>query len=164
MYFSNLFFFFFFGDTINVLNILVNWHVFVLVCCDFHLSPSLLGAIIIVLGLYFVVWGKSKDVQEALTCCEKDKPYELPVVDHCNDKSASIPESDHEPAANKLKVPGKIVVSSQEPWLRERERNAQSPSPLSLPWFSLYPYMYYVVLYLYMYFYILLLIKPNQYY
>ncbi|XP_058190081.1 WAT1-related protein At4g08300-like [Rhododendron vialii] len=82
-----------------------------------HLG-SLLGAIIIVLGLYFVVWGKSKD-QEALTCCEKDTPYELPIVD-CNDKSAifvddHIPESDHVPAANKLKVPGKIVVSSQEP-------------------------------------------------
>ncbi|KAG5525033.1 hypothetical protein RHGRI_031651 [Rhododendron griersonianum] len=81
-----------------------------------HLG-SLLGAIIIVLGLYFVVWGKSKD-QEALTCCEKDTPYELPIVD-CNDKSAifvddHIPESDHLPAANKLKVPGKIVVSSQD--------------------------------------------------
>lgn len=88
---------------------------FYFACLLWFSSPSLLGAIIIVLGLYFVVWGKSKD-QEALTCCEKDTPYELPIVD-CNDKSAifvddHIPESGHVPAANKLKVPGKIVVSS----------------------------------------------------
>lgn len=39
---------------------------------------SLLGAIIIVMGLYSVVWGKSKD---HLLTMEKGAAHELPTVD-----------------------------------------------------------------------------------
>ncbi|KAH7835332.1 hypothetical protein Vadar_025129 [Vaccinium darrowii] len=87
-----------------------------------HLG-SLIGAFIIVLGLYSVVWGKSKDAplnsEEASTCCEKDKPYELPVID-CDKKSTIVEydETDHHvPAAaiKFIKVPVKNDVSSQAP-------------------------------------------------
>lgn len=86
-------------------------------------SLSLIGAFIIVLGLYSVVWGKSKDVplnsEEASTCCEKDKPYELPVI-NCDKKSTIVEydETDHHvPAAaiKFIKVPVKNDVSSQAP-------------------------------------------------
>jgi drug/metabolite transporter (DMT)-like permease len=43
-----------------------------------HLG-SLIGAIIIVFGLYSVVWGKSKDYTVA-SCDEKSKALELPIV------------------------------------------------------------------------------------
>uniref|UniRef100_A0A5B7AVF8 WAT1-related protein n=2 Tax=Davidia involucrata TaxID=16924 RepID=A0A5B7AVF8_DAVIN len=46
-----------------------------------HLG-SLIGAIIIVIGLYSVVWGKSKDHSSSkMLTSEKGKAHELPIVD-----------------------------------------------------------------------------------
>lgn len=45
-----------------------------------HLG-SLIGAVIIVIGLYSVIWGKTKDMPNSNTTCDKDKSYQLPVVD-----------------------------------------------------------------------------------
>ena len=72
-------------------------------CCDF----SLIGAIIIVFGLYSVVWGKSKDPlnSEALTF-EKGKTFELPVVDI---KTINLVDDD----AQKSKFSGKNALSQQ---------------------------------------------------
>ncbi|XP_052204293.1 WAT1-related protein At4g08300-like [Diospyros lotus] len=86
-----------------------------------HLG-SLIGAIIIVSGLYFVVWGKSKDplVSQTSTCDDekaRDKlgAYELPVV---VDSSKSTPSIDDTAcnacgAAGKSTInPGKVIFSS----------------------------------------------------
>ncbi|CAL5417402.1 unnamed protein product [Camellia sinensis] len=80
-----------------------------------HLG-SLIGAIIIVFGLYSVVWGKSKDPlssETTLTTTEKDKAYALPVVD-ANRSTIVDDTNDCELSGNKLKIPGKTPLS-QEP-------------------------------------------------
>ncbi|XP_075497064.1 WAT1-related protein At1g21890-like [Primulina tabacum] len=50
-----------------------------------HLG-SLIGAVIIIVGLYSVVWGKSKENSESeskeSSACEDEKAHELPVVAH----------------------------------------------------------------------------------
>ncbi|GFS36512.1 nodulin MtN21 /EamA-like transporter family protein [Actinidia rufa] len=72
-----------------------------------HLG-SLIGAIIVVFGLYSVVWGKSKDPlnSEALTF-ETGKAYELPVVD--TNKSTIVDDDD----AHKSKFSGKNALPQQ---------------------------------------------------
>ncbi|CAL5414521.1 unnamed protein product [Camellia sinensis] len=80
-----------------------------------HLG-SLIGAVIIVFGLYSVVWGKSKDPSSSettLTTTEKDKAYALPVVD-ANRSTIVDDTNDCELSGNKLKIPGKTPLS-QEP-------------------------------------------------
>ncbi|KAI8004598.1 WAT1-related protein [Camellia lanceoleosa] len=80
-----------------------------------HLG-SLIGAIIIVFGLYSVVWGKSKDSlisETTLTATEKDKAYALPVVD-ANRSTIVDDTNDCGFSANKLKIPGKNSLP-QEP-------------------------------------------------
>ncbi|CAL5417400.1 unnamed protein product [Camellia sinensis] len=80
-----------------------------------HLG-SLIGAIIIVFGLYSVVWGKSKDSlisETTLTATEKDKAYVLPVVD-ANRSTIVDDTNDCGFSANKLKIPGKNSLP-QEP-------------------------------------------------
>ncbi|KAL7208770.1 hypothetical protein ACSBR1_030492 [Camellia fascicularis] len=80
-----------------------------------HLG-SLIGAIIIVFGLYSVVWGKSKDSlisETTLTATEKDKAYALPVVD-ANRSTIVDDTNDCGFSANKLKIPGKNPLP-QEP-------------------------------------------------
>ncbi|XAR55581.1 hypothetical protein NMG60_11035693 [Bertholletia excelsa] len=83
-----------------------------------HLG-SFVGAIIIVSGLYSVVWGKSKDPttsqSETLTS-EKNKAYQLPVVDtdqrssSTNGENHKMMTADHELAANSKKS-GKSPLS-----------------------------------------------------
>ncbi|CAL5348384.1 unnamed protein product [Camellia sinensis] len=80
-----------------------------------HLG-SLIGAIIIVFGLYSVVWGKRKDPlisETTLTATEKDKAYALPVVD-ANRSTIVDDTNDCGFSANKLKIPGKNSLP-QEP-------------------------------------------------
>ncbi|CAL5414518.1 unnamed protein product [Camellia sinensis] len=80
-----------------------------------HLG-SLIGAIIIVFGLYSVVWGKSKDSlisETTLTATGKDKAYALPVVD-ANRSTIVDDTNDCGFSANKLKIPGKNSLP-QEP-------------------------------------------------
>ncbi|GMH31360.1 hypothetical protein Nepgr_033203 [Nepenthes gracilis] len=54
---------------------------------------SILGAITIVVGLYCVVWGKSKE-QASSTLDEKGKAQELPTTD-CTVRSTSFDLTDH---------------------------------------------------------------------
>ncbi|KAI8004597.1 WAT1-related protein [Camellia lanceoleosa] len=80
-----------------------------------HLG-SLIGAIIIVFGLYSVVWGKSKDPlisETTLTATEKDTADALPVVD-ANRSTIVDDTNDCGFSANKLKIPGKNSLP-QEP-------------------------------------------------
>mgnify|MGYP003702362835 CR=1 FL=1 len=82
-----------------------------LVGCDL----SLIRAIIIVFGLYSVVWGKSKDSlisETTLTATEKDKAYALPVVD-ANRSTIVDDTNDCELSGNKLKIPGKTPLSKE---------------------------------------------------
>lgn len=52
---------------------------------------SLIGAIIIVVGLYSVIWGKSKDLSTSNSTSEKGKDFEeLPTAE--NNTSQSILE------------------------------------------------------------------------
>ncbi|GFY96649.1 nodulin MtN21 /EamA-like transporter family protein [Actinidia rufa] len=71
-----------------------------------HLG-SLIGAIIIVFGLYSVVWGKSKDpLNSEASTFEKGKTFELPVVDS---KTSTLVDDD----AHKSKFSGKNALSQQ---------------------------------------------------
>lgn len=75
-----------------------------------HLG-SMIGAVIIVMGLYSVVWGKSKD---HLLTNEKGKAQELPIVDN-NTKSAIVEEDTVDaPTLIKSKNSAMIPVA-QEP-------------------------------------------------
>lgn len=59
---------------------------------------SVIGAIVIVLGLYTVVWGKSKDLpnSEGIVADEKGTSQELPItVDTSANISSSIASIDH---------------------------------------------------------------------
>ncbi|CAL5414519.1 unnamed protein product [Camellia sinensis] len=81
-----------------------------------HLG-SLIGAIIIVFGLYSVVWGKSKDPlisETTLTATEKDRAYALPVVDANRSTIVDDTNDCGFSANNKLKIPGKNSLP-QEP-------------------------------------------------
>ncbi|XP_028118495.1 WAT1-related protein At1g44800-like isoform X1 [Camellia sinensis] len=81
-----------------------------------HLG-SLIGAIIIVFGLYSVVWGKSKDPlisESTLTATEKDKANALPVVDANRSTIVDDTNDCGFSANNKLKIPGKNSLP-QEP-------------------------------------------------
>ncbi|CAL5417401.1 unnamed protein product [Camellia sinensis] len=81
-----------------------------------HLG-SLIGAIIIVFGLYSVVWGKSKDPlisETTLTATEKDKANALPVVDANRSTIVDDTNDCGFSANNKLKIPGKNSLP-QEP-------------------------------------------------
>ncbi|KAF5442495.1 hypothetical protein F2P56_035147 [Juglans regia] len=82
-----------------------------------HLG-SLIGAIVIVLGLYTVVWGKSKDIlpnSKAIVADEKGTSQELPItVDITSaNRSSSIASIDHinkDVVAGVSKIPAALTV------------------------------------------------------
>ncbi|PIN11398.1 hypothetical protein CDL12_16020 [Handroanthus impetiginosus] len=77
-----------------------------------HLG-SLIGATIIVIGLYAVVWGKSKETLASNKLSyDEDRAHELPVVDK---KISDILDTNTSKNAAKSKVPEKKILQQREP-------------------------------------------------
>lgn len=74
---------------------------------------SVIGAVIIVSGLYCVVWGKSKE-----NSAMKGKSMELPVIDeNALDKIPSDIKGNGTTASDKSsKVQKKVTSFNEEPW------------------------------------------------
>lgn len=73
--------------------------------CIFLLFFSVIGTILIVIGLYAVVWGKSKERSTSLLKDVKSMGHELPIT---NGTTKSSPDSKNDttgPAENVVKVP-----------------------------------------------------------
>ena len=67
---------------------------------------SIIGTLLIIFGLYTVLWGKSKDQQNSTT--EKGKVQELPIAD--GTKSINLEDSIEGPARI-LKIPAESPLS-----------------------------------------------------
>ncbi|PPD68047.1 hypothetical protein GOBAR_DD35076 [Gossypium barbadense] len=79
-----------------------------------HLG-SIIGTVIIIFGLYTVLWGKSKD-QKNSTATENGKVQELPITD--GSKSTKLEDSMELPATYKCTGPG-ASFAGRVSWSRE---------------------------------------------
>ncbi|XP_028774980.1 WAT1-related protein At4g08300-like [Neltuma alba] len=70
---------------------------------------SIIGAILIVFGLYSVVWGKSKDIQSTSDDTVKGEGHELPIKDGTRSGSDIFDKIEVSVPAEKSKGPGKNI-------------------------------------------------------